>query len=115
MIAFAIAVEEFEFDLVQHRAFDEIFGAEAVVDDRSAAQAAHARGHGAALVARRAMVHAVNGVKITLVHDNHSRTQLRRFQHRSLLGPADRAAGENSRRVSRAAPKARGAIVRVRL
>jgi hypothetical protein len=34
------------------------------------------------------MVHAVDRIKIAFVNDNHSWTQLRRFQHLSLLRPA---------------------------
>src|SRR5207302_10739848 len=90
VVAFAIGVEILEFDLIEHGAFDKILGAETVVDGGSTAQVAHARGHGSALVAGRAMVHAVDRIQVAVMNDNHSWTQLRRFQHLSLLRPAPR-------------------------
>jgi len=88
VVAFPIGVEILEFDLVEHGAFDKVLSPEAIIDNRSAAQVAHACRHGSAFVAGRAVVHAVDRIKVPVVNDNHSWTQLRRFQHLSLLRPA---------------------------
>jgi len=68
----ALVVEVLELHLVQNRAFNEFFGAKAVVDDRAGAQILHARLHGAPLVSGCAVLRAVDGVQIAFVLDDHA-------------------------------------------
>jgi hypothetical protein len=75
----ALAVEEFEFHFVENGAIDKFFGAETIVDNRSAFEVFHARLHGAALVAWRAVVDAKNRKELALVLDDHTGAKLRGF------------------------------------
>ena len=72
----ALVVEILEFDFVQDGAVHEFFRAEAVIDHGAGAQVFHARLHGAALVARRAVIGAENGEKLALVLDHHAGAKL---------------------------------------
>jgi hypothetical protein len=75
----ALFVEVLEFDFVEDGAVDEFFGAEAVVDDGAGAEIFHARLHGTALVARGAMLGAVDGVEIAFVLNDHAGAKLGGF------------------------------------
>jgi len=72
MVFVALVVEVFEFDFIEDGAFDEFFGAETIVDHGAGAEAFEARLHGAALVARSAMVGAEDGVELFFVIDDHA-------------------------------------------
>jgi hypothetical protein len=72
----AFAVEVLEFNFVKNGAIHEFFGAEAIVNHCAALKIFHARLHGAALVARGAVIDAKNGEKLALVLDNHAGAKL---------------------------------------
>ena len=85
VVAAIVGIEEFEFDFVHDGALDEIFSAEAIIDNRAGAEIAHLGLHGAALVARGAVLDAENGVEVAFVLDDHAGAQLCRFYHLRLL------------------------------
>src|SRR5207248_5885520 len=85
VITFRVAIKVFKFNVIEHGPLYRILSAKSVVDDGTASQAAHLCGHCAALVPRRAVIHAVYGIKVAFVQNNHSWTQLRRL-HQFLLG-----------------------------
>ena len=72
MIFVALVVEIFEFDFIEDGAFDKFFGAETIVDHGAGTEAFKARLHGAALVARSAMVGAEDGVELFFMIDDHT-------------------------------------------
>src|SRR5438045_1965828 len=72
----ALAVEILEFHFVKDGAVHKFFRAKSIIDDRAALEIFHARLHGAALIARSAMVHAENREKLALVLDDHAGTKL---------------------------------------
>jgi hypothetical protein len=91
----AFVIEIFEFDFVENRAVDKLFGAEAIVNHRAILKIFHARLHGAAFVAGSAVVDAKNREKLALVLDDHAGAKLCGFD----------AAHNFSRPCGRAAPK----------
>src|ERR1700719_3362688 len=72
----ALAVTIFKLHFIQDGAIDKFFRAKAVIDHRSGAQILHARLHGAAFVARSAVVHAEYGVELPFMLNNHARAKL---------------------------------------
>src|SRR5690348_6092002 len=81
VVADTVGVEEFEFHFVHDGALDEILSAEAVIDDRAAAQVAHFGLHGAALVPGGAVLDAEYRVQLAFVLNNHAGAQLCCFDH----------------------------------
>ncbi len=72
----ALVVEVLEFHFVEDGAFDEFLGAEPVIDDRAGFEILHARLHGTAFVAGRAVIDAKNREKLALVLDDHAGAKL---------------------------------------
>jgi hypothetical protein len=75
----AFAVQILELDLVQDRAVHEFFRAEPVIDNRTGAQVFHARLHRSALISRRPVLRAVDGIQIALMLDHHAGAKKCRF------------------------------------
>src|SRR5205823_14661719 len=70
---------------VENGALHEFFGAKLVVDDRTGFEVFHARLHGAALVAGRAVLRAVHGEKLALMLDDHAGAKLCGFEAAHML------------------------------
>src|SRR5262249_27533008 len=72
----ALVVKVLKLHFVENGAVDKLLSAEPVVDDRAGFEILHARLHGPALVAGRAVFRAEHGEKLALVLDDHAGAKL---------------------------------------
>ena len=76
VVGVALVVEVLELHLVHDGPLDELLGAEPVIHDRAGAQVFHLGLHGAALIARGAVLGAEHGEELALVLDDHTGPKL---------------------------------------